>query len=83
MKILSYTTVRSILARAMQQVCEDHEPVIVTRKNNSPVVMLSLEDYESLNETAYLMKSPANAARLKKAVQQLEKGHGKKRELAE
>lgn len=83
MKVLTYTTARSILARTMQQVCEDHEPVIVTRKNNHPVVMLSLEDYESLNETAYLLKSPANAARLQQAVAQLEKGRGKIRELVE
>jgi antitoxin YefM len=55
----------------MDRVCNDHEPIVVTRKNGRSVVMLSLEDYTSLEETAYLLQSPANAKRLRGAIQQL------------
>jgi antitoxin YefM len=65
----------------MDQVCDDHEPVVITRQKQRSVVMLSLEDYESLTETAYLLKSRANARRLLSAVKQLEAGKGKPRKL--
>ncbi len=52
MKALSYTAARSNLAKTMESICDDHEPVVITRKNERSVVMLSLEDYESLEETA-------------------------------
>jgi len=67
----------------MQKVCEDHAPVIITRKNTQAVVMMSLEDYEALNETAYLMRSPRNARRLIESTEELDEGKGRERELLE
>jgi len=60
----------------MDQVCDDHDPVIITRNREQAVVMLSLADYESLQETAYLLKSPANARRLLESIEQLTKSIG-------
>ena len=76
MKAITYTSARGNLARTMQQVCEDHEPVIITRKNNQAVVMMSLDDYEAMNETAYLLRSPKNAKRLMRSIEDLEAGKG-------
>jgi len=59
----------------MNQVCDDHAPVIITRNRDQAVVMMSLEDYESLQETAYLLRSPANARRLLDSISEL-KGSG-------
>ena len=58
----------------MEQVCDDHAPLIITRKNRRSVVMISLEDYQALEETAYLLRSPKNARRLLEAVAELESG---------
>ncbi|MCB1120789.1 MAG: type II toxin-antitoxin system prevent-host-death family antitoxin [Verrucomicrobiae bacterium] len=83
MKAISYTAAREKLAATMDKVCEDREAVIITRKRNQSVVMLSLEDYQSLEETAYLLRSPANAKRLQDAIESLESGKGQERELAD
>ena len=83
MKTVSYTAARENLAATMDRVCEDRDPVVITRKRNQAVVMLSLEDYESLEETAYLLRSPANAKRLQAAIESLESGTGMERELVE
>jgi antitoxin YefM len=69
MEAATYTQVRKNFAAVMDRVCEDHDPVIITRQNSRPVVMISLEDYNAIEETLYLFKSPANAARLAKALQ--------------
>lgn len=76
MTVITYTAARENLAATMSQVCEDHDPVIITRKRDQAVVMISLEDYESLQETAYLLRSPVNAKRLSEGIAQLEKGKG-------
>ena len=83
MKALSYTALRSNLAKTMEKVCDDHEPIIITRKSEGAVVMLSLEDYESLEETTYLLRSPKNVRRLLESVSQLEEGRGKEKVLRE
>ncbi len=83
MKAMSYTAIRENLASIMDQVCDDREPVIITRKRDQAVVMLSLEDYESLEETAYLLRNPANARRLFDAIEALEAGKGQAQELIE
>ncbi|MFP4195098.1 MAG: YoeB-YefM toxin-antitoxin system antitoxin YefM [Desulfobacterales bacterium] len=83
MKAIPYSIARQNLAKTMEQICEDHFPVIITRKNNSSVVMMSLEDYEALEETAYLLRSPENARRLFESVAELEHGRGTERELIE
>ncbi len=67
----------------MDQVCDDHTPIIVTRQNNRSVVMLSLEDYQALEETAYLLRSPKNAKRLMESILDLESGRGTERGLIE
>ena len=81
MSTISYTAARENLAATMDQVCDDREPVVITRQKQRSVVMLSLEDYESLSETAYLLKSRANARRLLAATKQLESRKGKARKL--
>lgn len=83
MDALSYTAARRNLAKTMQQVCEDHSPVIITRNKAASVVMMSLEDYEALQETAYLLRSPTNARRLLESIAELEQGRGQERELLE
>ncbi len=83
MKALTYTAAREKLAQTMQQVCDDHDTVVITRRRDQAVVMMSLEDYESMAETAYLLRSPANAKRLREAVEQLRSGGGQQRELPE
>ncbi len=83
MKALTYTAARSNLAKTMKEVCDDHDPVIITRKQHDAVVMMSLEDYEALNETAYLLHSPKNTKRLLESIEELEKGMGKERKLVE
>ncbi len=81
MEAISYTRARSNLAKTMEKVCEDHAPVIITRRNEGAVVMMSLEDYQALEETAYLLRSPKNARRLLESIAQLETGGGTERKL--
>ena len=83
MNALTYSQVRSDLAKTMDKVCDDHTPIIITRKNQRSVVIISLEDYESLEETAYLLRSPRNARRLLESIAELESGGGTERELIE
>ena len=83
MDAITYTEARENLAKTIQRVCRDHDPVIITRKREDSVVMMSLEDYESLTETAYLLKSPKNARRLLAAMTELDEGKGQQRTLVE
>ena len=83
MKAITYTAARQNLAKTMEQVCEDHSPVIITRKTNDSVVIMSLEDYTALEETAYLLRSPKNTRRLIKSIAQLEDEKGTERNLIE
>lgn len=66
----------------LNSVTDDREEVVITRAGHEPVVIVSLEDYESLKETAYLLRSPANARRLLASIDELESGGGVVRELA-
>lgn len=81
MQALSYTAARGNLARTMQNVCDDHAPIIITRQNKDAVVMLSLKDYESLAETNYLLQNPKNAKHLLDSMEELENGGGTERKL--
>lgn len=83
MNAVTYSQARSNLANTMDKVCDDHSPIIITRKSQRSVVMISLEDYQALEETAYLLKSPKNARRLLESIVQLESGGGTERELME
>lgn len=76
MNVINYTTASEQLAATMDRVCDDHVPVTITRDGSQAVVMISLEDYQSLEETAYLLSSPANARRLLESIQALESGEG-------
>ena len=81
MEAITYTEARENLAKTIQRVCRDHDPVIITRKREDSVVMISREDYDSLAETAYLLKSPKNARRLLASLVELEEGKGQERKL--
>jgi len=83
MDAVTYTTARANLASTMNRVCNDHEALIITRSGEQAVVMLSLEDYNALEETAYLLRTPINAKRLLTAVAQLNAGKGVERKLVQ
>ena len=83
MDAITYSTARAKLADTMDRVCEDHEPIIITRNGEQAVVMMSLEDFKALAETSYLLRSPKNAKRLLESIASLESGKGKARSLAE
>lgn len=83
MRSISYTEAREKLAETIKTVCTDHDPVIITRKRSDSVVMISLDDYESLIETSYLLKSPKNARRLLESIRELEEGKGFEKKLIE
>ena len=80
-KAITYSEARAELATTIKRVCRDRAPVIITRKREDAVVMMSLADYESLTETAYLLRNPRNAIRLLNSIKQLGAGKGKKRAL--
>lgn len=83
MKTMSYTESRARYAEVLDGVTNDREEVVITRSGHEPVVIVSLADYESLRETAYLMRSPANARRLLDAMERLESGRGEHHDLVE
>ncbi|TDP61416.1 type II toxin-antitoxin system Phd/YefM family antitoxin [Roseateles toxinivorans] len=82
MDAITYSAARANLASTMDRVCNDHEALIITRNGDQSVVMLSLEDFQAMEETAYLLRNPANAKRLISAAAQLMAGQGTERELA-
>lgn len=83
MKTISYTESRANYAQVLDDVVNNREETIITRAGHEPVVMVSLADYESLRETAYLLRSPANARRLLDSIERLEAGGGSQHELIE
>ena len=83
MQVLTYTDARANLKAVMQQVVEDHEEVVVTRKNGQPVVIMSLDAWNSIRETMHLLSTPANARALRESIAQLDAGKGVERELVE
>ncbi|WP_275348357.1 type II toxin-antitoxin system Phd/YefM family antitoxin, partial [Xenorhabdus bovienii] len=72
MNVMSYSAFRTHLAKTLDKVNDDHQPVMITRQNGKPAVVLSLEDFRAYEETAYLMASPKNAARLNLAITEVE-----------
>lgn len=83
MNAMTYTEARETLAVTIRRVCRDHVPVIITRKREDSVVMMAQEDYDSLTESAYLLRSPKNARRLLDSIMELESGKGQERQLIE
>lgn len=81
MDAITYTTARANLADTMNRVCEDHEPIIITRNSEQAVVMIALDDFNALEETSYLLRSPKNARRLLESISRLETGQGIERDL--
>ncbi len=81
MDVLTYSDTRANLKAVMDRVVEDHAPVVISRQNGKPVVMVSLEDWSSIEETMYVLSTPANAARLHEAMRELDAGGGTEREL--
>jgi antitoxin YefM len=83
MKTMNYTESRARYAEVLDSVVNDREEIVITRAGHEPVVMMSLADFESLRETAYLMRSPANARRLLDAMERLEAGRGEQHDLVD
>jgi antitoxin YefM len=83
MDAITYSKARATLAQTMDAVCDNHEPLIITKKNDRAVVMLSLEDYQALEETAYLLRNPKNARRLIDSINELDAGGGIEHALVE
>ncbi len=82
MNVLTYSEVRASFKQVMDDVCVHHEPTVITRQRGEHVVMMSLEDYNSMQETIYLLSSPKNAQRLMESIAQIKVGTAKIRELA-
>jgi antitoxin YefM len=80
---VSYTELRAHLAKYMEEVCDSHAALHITRQNARTVVMLSEEEYEGMLETLHLLRSPANAARLLRSIESAEKGALTERDLIE
>jgi antitoxin YefM len=80
-KSITYSAAREKLAATIDEVCRSRAPVTITRNRDQAVVMLSLDEYEGLEETAHLLRSPANARRLLSSIRQLESGKGKVRRV--
>lgn len=78
---INITRFREALKDVLEGIVANHEPVIVTRPNGENVVVLSYEDYAAVEETSYLLRSPANARRLKESLESYEKGLGIERNL--
>lgn len=81
MKTMTYTESRANYAQVLDMAVEDLEEVVITRAGREPAVILSLAEYESLKETAHLLRSPANARKLLNAIDELEAGGGNRHEL--
>lgn len=83
MRTMTYSESRAKYAEVLNAVVDDREEIVITRAGHDPVVMVSLDDYESLKEAAYLLRSPENARRLLASIDRLEAGGGTVRDLAE
>jgi antitoxin YefM len=81
MDVVNFTDTRQNLKEVMDRVVESHAPVVITRQKSEAVVMVSLSDWNAMEETLHLMSTPSNASRLAEAVAQLEAGQGTERDL--
>ncbi len=79
---VNYSEARKNLASLMESVCDDSDVVVITRRKARPVVMMSLDEYNSIQETGYLLRSPANAERLLESIADLQKGNVAEHSLA-
>lgn len=81
MRTISYTEARQNLSATMVQTVEDRAPTIITRQNGEACVLISLDEYNALEETAHLLRSPANTRRLMDSIDSLRRGQGVNREV--
>jgi antitoxin YefM len=81
MEVVTYTDARANLKGVMDDVTGNRTPVILTRQRGESVVMVSLSDWNAIAETMHLLSTPANTARLRASIAQLEAGEGTEREL--
>jgi antitoxin YefM len=79
----SYSNFRQDLKAYFDKVNSQHTPLLVTRAKGEDVVVLSKEDYDSMEETFYLLKNPKNALRLLQGIEELNQGKGLEKELIE
>lgn len=83
MRTMTFSELRARLAETLSAVVDDREEVVITRKGHESIVIVALDEYESLMETAYLLRSPANARRLLESIERLESGRGMANGLVE
>ena len=83
MHSVTYTQARTHFAAILDKVNDDHAPVLITRQQGKPAVLMSLEDFSAWEETAYLLRSPENARRLKGAIDRLNQGQGIGRDISD
>ncbi|MBO0843375.1 MAG: type II toxin-antitoxin system prevent-host-death family antitoxin [Nocardioides sp.] len=83
MRTMGYSESRARYAEVLDSVVDDREEVVITRSGKEPAVIVSLADYQALKETAYLLRSPANARRLLDSIDELESGRGQAHDLAD
>lgn len=74
MNILTFSEARASFKQALDSVCKDHEPTVITRQRGEHVVLISLDDYNSMQETLHLLGSPANAERLRRSIAEFKAG---------
>ena len=81
MNILTFSEARAGLKQAMDDVCRDHEPAVITRQRGEHVVLISLDDFNSMQETLHLLGSPVNAKRLSESIAEFNAGQTSRRGL--
>jgi antitoxin YefM len=81
MEVMTYSDARKNLKSVMDKVVDDCSEAIITRRNGRPVVMISLDEWNAIKETEYLLSSPENARRLRESIAQLDRGEGLERDL--
>lgn len=74
MEIISYTKARNSFCDVMNKVCQNHTPITIYRQESKPVVLMSLEDYNSIEETMYLMSTPNNLQNLLQSIEEIKQG---------
>ncbi|MCW3814738.1 type II toxin-antitoxin system prevent-host-death family antitoxin [Micromonospora sp. DR5-3] len=83
MRTVNFTQLRQNLAAELDSVIEDAEELVVTRSGHEPVVIIPLAEYQSMRETEYLLRNPANAAALRRSIAELDRGEGGERDLVD
>lgn len=83
MDTLSYTAFRNQLSGTLDKVNDNRKPVMITRQNGKPAIVMSVEDFQAYEETAYLMASPKNAERLNQSITEIEAGNARPNDLIE